>query len=106
MYKNYERVVCADGFSISIQAGNGKYSVPRFEASAYTQLELGFPNRPCPFIYEYAEDKEDYTETIYPYVPSKIVDTIGSRLKNIARTFQQAILSVLAGGASPGRESR
>jgi hypothetical protein len=73
MYKNYERVVCADGFSISIQAGNGKYSVPRFEASAYTQLELGFPNRPCPFIYEYAEDKEDYTETIYPYVPSKIV---------------------------------
>lgn len=74
--KNYERVVCADGFSISIQAGNGKYSVPRFEAGAYSQVELGFPNRPCPFIYEYAEDKEDYTESIYPYVPAKIVDAM------------------------------
>ena len=74
--KNYERVVCADGFSISIQAGNGKYSVPRFEASAYTQLELGYPNRPCPFIYEWAENKGEYTDTIYPYVPAKIVDVM------------------------------
>ena len=77
MRKNYERVVCADGFSISIQAGNGKYSVPRFDTSiGYSQVELGFPNRPCPFIYEYAEDKEDYTESIYPYVPAKIVDAL------------------------------
>ena len=76
MYKNYERVVCADGFSISIQAGNGKYSVPRYEAIAYTQLELGYPNRPCPFIYKYAEYKTDYTDTIYPYVPAKVVDAM------------------------------
>ena len=77
MYKNYETVVCADGFSISIQAGNGKYCFPRYDrAQKYSQLELGYPNRPCPFIYEYAEDKEDYTETIYPYVPAKIVDAM------------------------------
>ena len=76
MHKRYERVVCADGFSISIQAGNGKYSVPRYEAIAYTRLELGYPNRPCPFIYKYAEDKTDYTDTIYPYVPAEVVDTM------------------------------
>jgi hypothetical protein len=72
--KNYKRVTCADGFSISIQAGNGKYSVPRFDsAMGFTQVELGYPNRPCPFIYKYAEDKADYTETVYPYVPAKVV---------------------------------
>ena len=76
MYKNYERVVCADGFSISIQAGSGKYSVPRGGARRFSQLELGFPNRPCPFIYEWAENKADYTETIYPYVPAKVVDAM------------------------------
>jgi len=75
--KNYKRVVCAYGFSISIQAGDGKYSVPRFDsASSFTQVELGFPNRLCPFIYQYAEDKQDYTGSIYPYVPAKIVDTM------------------------------
>jgi len=74
--KNYKRVTCADGFSISIQAGNGKYSVPRFETLAYTQLELGYPNRPCPFIYKYAESSHDYTDTVYPYVPSKVVDAM------------------------------
>jgi len=77
MYKNYERVVCADGFSISIQAGNGKYSVPRYDTSiGYRRLELGFPNRPCPFIYKYAEVPEDYTGSIYPYVPAEVVDAM------------------------------
>jgi hypothetical protein len=75
--KNRERVVCADGFSISIQAGDGRYCSPRLDGvRQYSQLELGFPNRPCPFIYKYAETPEDYTETIYPYVPAKVVDAM------------------------------
>ena len=75
--KNYERVVCADGFSISIQAGNGKYCYPRLDgAPKYSEVELGYPNRPCPFIYEWAENKGEYTDTIYPYVPAKIVDVM------------------------------
>ena len=77
MYKNYERVVCADGFSISIKAGAANYCSPRITgARQYSEVELGYPNKPCPFIYEYAEDKEDYTESIYPYVPAKIVDAM------------------------------
>jgi len=76
MYKNYETVVCADGFSISIQAGSGKYSLPRGGASKFTELELGYPNRPCPFIHKWAENQEDYTESIYPYVPAKVVDAM------------------------------
>ena len=36
-------------------------------------MELGFPNQPCPFIMEYAEDSRDLTGTVYPYVPSGVV---------------------------------
>ena len=77
MYKNYETVVCADGFSISIQAGYGSYCLPRLDgARKYSKLELGCPNRPCPFIYKFAETSGDYTESIYPYVPAKVVDAM------------------------------
>jgi len=76
-HRTYERVVCSDGFSISIQAGYGKYSSPKFESlTGYTSVELGYPNRPCPFIYKYAESSHDYTDTVYPYVPSKVVDAM------------------------------
>ena len=77
MYKRNKMVVCADGFSISIQAGDGSYCLPRLDgARKYSELELGFPNRPCPFIFKWAENQEDYTESIYPYVPAKVVDAM------------------------------
>ena len=36
-------------------------------------MELGFPNKPCPFIIDYAEDRDNLTETVYGYVPASIV---------------------------------
>ena len=72
--KMYKRAVFADGFSVSIQAHSGSYCQPRVDnAEASSEVELGFPNRPCPFIVEYAEDSGDLTETVYPYVPSGVV---------------------------------
>lgn len=72
--KFYKRAVFADGFSVSIQAHDGSYCQPRVSnAEAYSEVELGFPNQPCPFIMEYAEDSRDLTGTVYPYVPSGVV---------------------------------
>lgn len=71
------RVVCADGFSISIQANNGAYCQPRRDIndfSAYYEMELGFPNARDEFIAEYAETPSDLTGTVYPYVPRDIVE--------------------------------
>ena len=57
--KLYKRAVFADGFSVSIQAHDGSYCQPRVNnAEAYSEVELGFPNQPCPFIMEYAEDSQ------------------------------------------------
>jgi hypothetical protein len=71
---NYEMVTCADGFSVSIQASSTHYCTPRSNAvSAYQSVELGFPNRPCVFIRDYAEDPENPTGTVYGYVPAHVV---------------------------------
>ena len=71
---NYKMVTCADGFSVSIQAGLGNYCEPCVnECDAYESVELGYPNRPCIFILDYAEDKSDPEGTIYGYVPAHVV---------------------------------
>ena len=70
----FEMVQCADGFTVSIQAGSTFYCEPRSNAvSAYESVELGFPNRPCIFIKDYAEDRANLTGTVYGYVPAQIV---------------------------------
>ena len=70
----FEMVTCADGFSVSIQASSTHYCTPRSNAvSAYQSVELGFPNRPCVFIRDYAEDPENPTGTVYGYVPAHVV---------------------------------
>ena len=74
MRKSYEMVTCADGFTVSIQAGKHHYSEPRSNAvRAYESVELGFPNRPCVFIKDYAEDPANPTGTVYGYVPAHVV---------------------------------
>ena len=74
MRKTYEMVTCADGFSVSIQAGNTHYSEPKSNAaSVYESVELGFPSRPCMFIKDYAEDPKNLTSTVYGWVPAHIV---------------------------------
>ena len=41
-------VQCADGFTVSIQAGSTYYCEPRSNAvNVYESVEVGFPNRPC-----------------------------------------------------------
>ena len=71
---HYKRAVFADGFSVSIQANRGAYCEPRSDhAHEYDSVELGYPNRACPFIVDYAEDRGNLTGTIYGYVPVSVV---------------------------------
>ena len=71
--KRYEPIVCKDGFEMSVQAGGGMYSHPRYDATSYTEVEIGFPNKEEPLLAAYAEDPERPTGTVYPYVPAKLV---------------------------------
>ena len=71
----YERVVCRDGFTVSIQASETNYSEPReTHAERYTSVELGFPSRREELIIDWAEDQDRPTETVYGYVPVQTVN--------------------------------
>ena len=77
------KIICEDGFEMSVQVGFSLYSTPKKIAKRYSAVEIGFPSEHEPLIEEYAEsfceDKTDYTDTVYPYVPVKLVDKVLKR---------------------------
>ena len=73
------QIVCADGFKMSVQVGFSLYSTPKKVAKRHSAVEIGFPSEHEPLIEEFAErveDEIDYTDTVYPYVPVRIVDKV------------------------------
>lgn len=98
------RIVCNDGYSVSVQASEYMYCEPRYTQwqnedgwqvingdywsssgtprnfetdhfTPYESVELGYPSEVDELIYEYAED-DDYTSTVYGHVPVKIVEQL------------------------------
>ena len=75
------QIHCIDGFSMSVQVGYSLYSKPKKVAKRYSEVEIGYPSEHEPLLEEYAETIFedgfiDYTDTVYPYVPVKIVDNV------------------------------
>ena len=87
-------VVCADGYKVSIQAGNGLYSCPRVNVLEYKAVELGFPNMADELIMEYAEDPDEPTKTVYGYVPVEIVQQLMDKHGGIAKvsTLEESVV--------------
>ena len=83
------RVLCADGFTFSAQADWGKYCEPRVTlypeewGDGYQSIELGYPSDHDELIEEYAED-DNWTETVYAYVPVEVVDQMIKKHGGIA----------------------
>ncbi len=75
------RIVCADGFSMSVQAHENSYCTPRQTEGPHTHMEGGFPSSPPldPELLEsreniYEGDEGDPCETVYPYVPREVFE--------------------------------
>ena len=74
--ENRPRLLCTDGFSISVQASKFHYCRPRLDgAQDYEAVELGYPSMEDELINDYAED-DDYTRTVYGYVPIEVVERL------------------------------
>ena len=75
--KSNKEVVCADGFSMLVQAAAHVYSHPREDnCERYTQVEIGFPSAEESLLMPYVEDPNHPTETVYGYVPVGIVTVV------------------------------
>jgi hypothetical protein len=76
-YPPLPRIVCADGFSMSVQGNYGAYCAPRDSyESGYYEVEVGYPSERVPELMEYAEDSTKPTDTVYGYVPVEVVERI------------------------------
>jgi len=72
--RRYGEVVCADGFSMSVQAHDGAYCTPRMDgAERYSAVEVGFPSQREELLMQWCEDEQNPTETVYGWVPSQTV---------------------------------
>jgi hypothetical protein len=72
-----KKVVCADGFTLSVQANENAYCSPRInDATLYVEVEVGFPSGKEELIMPWAEDPEEPTETVYGYVPVSVVTNV------------------------------
>ena len=77
------KIICSDGFEMSVQVGFSLYSTPKKVAKRYSAVEIGYHSEPESLIAEYAEDWEvegdddpRLCETVYGYVPVKVVDKV------------------------------
>jgi hypothetical protein len=69
-----QKIQCADGFTMSVQAHEGAYSTPRInDATNYTAVEVGFPNMVEELLLSYAEEPDIPRDTVYPYVPAQVI---------------------------------
>lgn len=86
-------IVCNDGFYMSVQGSVGHYCSPRKTQDWYDSLEIGFPSIEEPLINQYAEDENDYTDTVYGYVPIEIVQDVITKHGgiNVEKTFKSKI---------------
>ena len=70
----FPRIVCKDGFSISIQAGFHAYCSPRSNEGNWFELEAGMPSeKPSEQLMQYAENSSRPTHTVYSYVPISVL---------------------------------
>ena len=74
MLPTKQPIICADGFTMSVQASEYHYSTPRrTDAESYTEVEVGYPSPFEPLLLHLAEDRDMPEKTVYPYVPTQLV---------------------------------
>ena len=71
-----KRIVCVDGFSISVQANEVAYCSPRENIGPWHKVEVGFPSDTPDLIMSYAECETSPTRTVYGYVPIELVEEL------------------------------
>ena len=78
MRKEHNPVIkCKDGFTMSVQARDGAYCLPRedYPDAPYTHVECGYPSSTptTKALRELSEGGGHYTDTVYPYTPIEVV---------------------------------
>lgn len=70
-------IVCADGFSMFVQANENAHCEPRLNKQRkYNLVEVGYPSHEEELLMPWAENRDEPTDTVYGYVPVDIVTNV------------------------------
>jgi len=73
-------VVCADGFTMSVQGGTPyHYCSPREALNTYWKVEVGFPSSDVPEFAEYKDGEGSDTDSVFGYVPMNVVEAVAEQ---------------------------
>lgn len=64
-----ERIVCENGFSMSVQAGEYNYCYPKEDKADWTHVEVGYPSERVPELDKFTN--EDFE--IYYRIPIELI---------------------------------
>lgn len=68
------KMICPDGFTVSVQASGYHYCTPRENDGPYTTKELGYPSEPWPdYILPFAENEDGGSPSVAGYVPVELI---------------------------------
>mgnify|MGYP003395945436 CR=1 FL=1 len=71
------QIVCADGFTMSVQASEFHYCEPRHtDEPFYSAVEVGFPSEKQDELMEWAESPDNPTGTVYGWVPVEVINAL------------------------------
>ena len=79
LFRQRQRVVCLDGFSMSVQADSSMYCSPREDGidTKYIEVEVGYPSEEDVLLNEYVEgNNKSYTTSVYSWVPVEVVKEV------------------------------
>mgnify|MGYP003142498626 FL=1 len=77
MKKHNEKIVCKDGFIMSVQANATAYCQPRIDdADRYEKVEVGYPNQYEPMLMPWIENDNAPLDTVYAYVPASRISLV------------------------------
>jgi len=91
-----DRIICKDGFSLSVQGSEFHYCSPKENTDFFIQMEIGFPSEKEDLIMQFIEDYQEPTDSVYPYVPFVIIESVIEKHGGIdvEKTFAKAKLKL------------
>jgi len=85
-----QRIKCADGFTMSVQASIGHYCSPRMTGLGfYDAYEVGYPSEEEPLLVPHAEDTSRPTETVYGWVPVQVIVDVIAKHGGVVGTDEE-----------------
>jgi len=73
------KIICQDGFNMSVQGSSGHYCSPRETQDWYNEMEIGYPSAKEDDLMPFAENSDEPTNTVYGYVPCEIIEEVIKR---------------------------